>query len=90
MKSRYPGSGALTIDQALSWFAEVLDESQSDVRPETVRADLTGWDSLGHLVLMSALDERFGIKLTRSELASLTSIQSILDVLARHGRLVTP
>lgn len=81
---------ALTVDEAVLWVAEVLNERPSNVRADTKRSDLLGWDSLGQLVLMSALDETFGIKLTQAEIPSLVSVRNILDVLARHGRLVSP
>jgi len=77
----------LTIDGALALVAELFEESPADVSIGTSRAELAAWDSLGQLVLMSALDQRFGIRLTPDELASLDSVQSILDVLERHGRL---
>jgi acyl carrier protein len=76
------------VDQALSWIAEVLNEPQKRVRRETPRVDLKGWDSLGQLVLMSALDARFGIRFTQEELESLTSVQGVLDALERNGRLL--
>jgi acyl carrier protein len=78
----------LTVEQALVWLADVLNEPSATVRADTLRTDLPRWDSLGQLVLMSALDDRFGLKLTREELASLRSVRSILDVLDKHGWLV--
>ena len=80
-------SDALTLNEALAWIADLLVEPAPNVRPGTLRTDLRGWDSLGQLVLMSALDQRFGIKLTQDELTSLAAVQDILEVLRRHGRL---
>jgi acyl carrier protein len=80
---------AMTLDEALSWIAEIFVEPISNVRADTRRPDLGGWDSLGQLVLMSALDQRFGIKLTQEELNSLASVHDILNVLEKHSRLTT-
>jgi acyl carrier protein len=78
---------SLSLEDALAWIADVLATDPSQVLPETERVQLKGWDSLGQLVLMSALDQDYGIKLTQEELGSMASIQDILDVLDRHGRL---
>jgi acyl carrier protein len=81
-----PGA-ALRVDEALSWIAEMFEEPPANVRADTHREHLPAWDSLGQLVLMSALDQRFGIRLTQEELAALASVQDILNILARYGRL---
>jgi acyl carrier protein len=80
----------MTRDEALAWIADVFNEPVSAVRTDARRIDLLGWDSLGHLVLISALDQQFGIKLSQKELPSLTTVQRILDLLASHERLVNP
>ena len=87
---RWSSDEVMTVDEAILWVAEVLNEPPADVRADTPRSDLPQWDSLGQLVLMSALDEQFAIKLTEAEIASLMSVQNILDVLGRHGRLARP
>jgi acyl carrier protein len=52
-----------------------------------MRADLPAWDSLGQLVLMAGLDERFGVRVTPSELATVKAVGDILDILRRNGVL---
>lgn len=84
-----PGSSAgdVTIDEALAWVAEMFEEGRENVHETTPRDAIPGWDSLGQLVLMSGLDERFGIRLTEGELSKLRSVRDILDILQRNGRL---
>jgi acyl carrier protein len=79
--------GAMKLDEALAWVAELFEESRERIQAATPRADVPAWDSLGQLVLMSALDQRFGIRLSQDELASLRTIQDILTILDKHGRL---
>ena len=86
-EARERRGGAMSRQQALSWIAEAINEPVASVRADARRTDLPGWDSLGHLVLISALDQDFGIKLTQPELSALSTVQHILDVLARHERL---
>lgn len=79
--------GGLSLGEALEWLAELFEEPKGRIQGDTPRADVAAWDSLGQLVLMSALDQRFGIRLTQEELASLRSIRDILNILGNHGRL---
>jgi acyl carrier protein len=78
----------LSADEALNWIAELFEEPKESMHLERVRGDIDAWDSLGQLVLMSGLDQRFGIRLTQEELASLKSAGDILRVLRSHDRLV--
>jgi acyl carrier protein len=77
----------LSLGEALEWIAELFEEPKDRIQANTARGDVPAWDSLGQLVLMSALDQRFGIRLTQDELASLRSIRDILTILGSHGRL---
>jgi acyl carrier protein len=78
---------AMTMAAALEWIAEMFEEPKERITPDTARSEIAAWDSLGQLILMSALDQRFDIRLSAAVLASLTSVQSILDVLVSHQRL---
>jgi len=77
----------ITVPEALSWMADLFAEQVPRVQETTARKDLPGWDSMGQLVLMAGLDERFGIRLTDNELATLSSVADILDILRKHGFL---
>jgi acyl carrier protein len=67
----------------------MFEEPGSRITSDTARADIAAWDSLGQLVLMSALDQRFGIRLNQEELSALASVRDILDILTKHQRLQT-
>jgi acyl carrier protein len=87
MPGQVDSHGSLSLVEALEWIAELFEEPKGGIQVSTPRADVAAWDSLGQLVLMSALDQRFGIRLTQDELASLRSVQDILNILGHHGRL---
>ena len=75
----------LSVDQALGWIADIFEQSPATIRETTPRAEIAAWDSLGQLLLMAALDQRFGIRMTATELSRVTSVRGILDLLAEHG-----
>ena len=78
----------MTLDEALGWIAEMFEEPKANIVSSQRRSDIPAWDSLGQLILMSALDQQFGIRLTQDELSSLASVQDILNILDNHQRLL--
>jgi len=78
---------AMTRDEVLTWLAGVFEEPPGSVRPETPRDEIRGWDSLGVLTLMADLDEKFDLRVGEKEMAAMTRIQDILDLLNRSGKL---
>ena len=49
---------------------------------ETIKA----WDSVRHLTLVMALEERFGISFEAEEIPELISVRAISEALDRHTR----
>jgi acyl carrier protein len=80
-------AGAMTLQETFGWIAGIFEEAPERITEATRRGDLRAWDSLGQLILMSELDQRFGIRLTQEELSSLASVRDILDILARNQLL---
>ena len=80
-------SDPMTLDDALGWIAEMFEEPKVNITSRTPRSAIAAWDSLGQLVLMSALDQRYGIRLSPTELSSLSSVQDILNILSKNQRL---
>jgi acyl carrier protein len=77
----------MQIDEALNWIAEVFEERPGRITAETLRNDIPGWDSLGTLSLIAALDERFDIHLSEENIEGMKSVSDLLDILRSHGAL---
>lgn len=77
----------MKLEEALTWVADLFEESVEDINPETLKEDIPAWDSLGVLTLMAELDENFGILLTEEEMQKLQKINDIFEILRRDGRL---
>lgn len=43
--------------------------------------DIEGWDSLSHMILVSLIEERFGVKFALAEQQEMQSIDRILDLI---------
>ncbi len=77
----------MTREEALAWVAQVFEEPPANVRPDTPRDEIGGWDSLGVLTLMADLDEKFDIRVSEKDVAAMKRVQDILDLLERGGQL---
>ncbi len=42
------------------------------------------WDSVAHLMLMSAIEERFGISLDPSDVSAMSDYSAIRDILSKR------
>jgi acyl carrier protein len=68
-----------------SIFQDALGDRTLVLNDQLSRGDCNGWDSLGHVKLIMALEEEFGVKFAIGQMASLTSVADIKKALARRG-----
>lgn len=73
-----------TLSEILAMLSEIFEEPIANLKPNVLRNDVLGWDSMGALALMAELDERFGIILTADESRKMTQIDDVLRLLRRH------
>jgi acyl carrier protein len=73
--------------EALDWLSETFEEPAGRIGMATMREEIPGWDSLGTLSLIAALDERFDIHLSEQDIEGLKGVGDILELLRRHDAL---
>ena len=78
---------ALSATEALDMLAECFNEAPGSLTPARPREDIAGWDSMGALMLIAELDERFGIELSAEDSRAMRSVADALEFLQRHGLL---
>ncbi len=77
----------MTLNEALEMIAGFFEATPSNIKPDTLREDIAGWDSMGFLTLMAEFDDRFNILLTAPQLEKMQKIDDILQVLRDHSLL---
>ena len=77
----------MTLEEALSWIAELFEEPIENIKPETSKGEIGAWDSLGTLTLMAKRDEELNIQLKESDIENLKSVGDILRLMREHGHL---
>jgi acyl carrier protein len=66
-------------------FAQIFGRAPEQFGDDTAPANVEGWDSVRHVELVVALEERFGCMFEPDEVPELTSLARIEDILRRHG-----
>ena len=66
-------------------MANLFQCSESQLSDEIGPGDINGWDSLGHVALMSAIQEQFGTHIPVEDAIEVESIVDIVTLLEKHG-----
>lgn len=76
----------ITVDDLTAMVAEALELQPGSISSETSQEDVEEWDSLGHIAILSLLDETFD-DITESvpELMETTSIPALVELLKSQG-----
>lgn len=64
-------------------FRDVFDDDNVTPTATTTAADIEGWDSLGHIRLIVAVEEAFGIKFTAFEINSWPNVGALVGTLQK-------
>ena len=67
--------------QVAAIVAAVLNLSPSQISAAASMEDIPEWDSLAHLNICLAFQERFGVALDMETIAQSTSVQKLADLL---------
>lgn len=62
------------LDELTGVMRDVFDDDDLIVTPDTTAADVSGWDSQAHVMLIVATEQRFGIRFRTAEFESLRNV----------------
>ncbi len=78
---------AITTNALLNVIEQLLNIDEGTLTLETLLVDVPGWDSMGVLLLMAEMDERFGITLNEATLSHLKVVKDIVAIVRNAGHL---
>jgi len=67
-------------------FQEVFDDEEIHVTPETTADDIEDWDSLEHINLVVAVENKFGIKFNMNEVTSFKNVGEMVDIIVERTK----
>jgi acyl carrier protein len=70
------------LQQLQAVFRDCFDDDDLVLTPELTAADVPGWDSLRHVMLMVAVEQRFGVRFSVQELPELKNVGDLAAMIA--------
>jgi acyl carrier protein len=67
-------------------FRVELDDEDLVISPETSQKNLSAWDSLAHIRLVSGIENEFGIQFTLTEIEQIASVRQFLQSIEERAR----
>ena len=65
--------------------ARVFNLDPSEVTDQSSKETIVDWDSMGHLSLVTGLEEEFKVSLAIADAMEMTSVQHIKKILKDYG-----
>lgn len=72
-----------TLAQLNEVFRDVFDDDEINVSRETSAKDIDEWDSLMHVNLVLAVESKFGVRFTSTEVAALKDVGDLNDLIEK-------
>jgi acyl carrier protein len=82
MDHNVDGGCTMTVEQIIG---KVFNIDSDNVNDHSSKETIEGWDAMGHLSLVMALEERFKINLSIADAIEMTSVKKIKDTLGKYG-----
>ena len=67
-------------------FQDVFDDESIIISEITTATDIEDWDSLTHIMLLSAVEDEFGIKFDMKAVQSLKNVGEMVDLIEKAGK----
>jgi acyl carrier protein len=74
----------MTVEEVIG---KVFKMDRRMLTDQTERAAIEQWDSMGHLQLITELEEHFGVKIAIGDAMEMGSVGKVKEVLRRYGVL---
>ena len=65
-------------------FQETFEDEEIVLTDDTTAEDIEEWDSIGHMTLISALEEKFGITFETDDIVDFSSYKKGLEILKKY------
>lgn len=75
----------MDTQKALEWLSEVLAVQDRTLTLQDTRSTVAEWDSLGSLLLLSRLEEDLKIVISTDEVAAMSTIQEIYELMEKNN-----
>lgn len=72
-------------DQLVAIFRDVFDDEDLELTDATTADDVEGWDSVAHITLMFAIEQRMGVQFSDDELGGFKDVGELREAVERKS-----
>ena len=65
-------------------FRDVFDDEEITVTDKTTANDIEDWDSLSHIMLLSAVEDEFGVKFDMKAVQGLKNVGEMVNIIEQN------
>jgi acyl carrier protein len=73
------------LQELNSIFTDILDNKSISLNLSTTALDIEEWDSISHIQLIVAIEKKFKIKFTASEIQSFKNVGDMIQAIQSKG-----
>ncbi|NKB87401.1 MAG: hypothetical protein GKS06_04180 [Acidobacteria bacterium] len=73
------------VDDLAKIFEETFAHDSTRFSAETVPDDVKKWDSIGHMSMVAAMEDKFGVQFEVDEIMEMVDVRKILEILEAKG-----
>lgn len=66
-------------------FASALNIPSEQISDDLAYQSIAEWDSITHMILISQLEDDFGVSIDTEDVIELSSVAKAQDILSNHG-----
>ncbi|MBF8149554.1 acyl carrier protein [Winogradskyella sp. F6397] len=70
------------VEKVKEILISVLEHEGFELTDDLVAADVSGWDSLTHMIIISSIEEEFKIKFKLKDLNKMRNIGALIDIIS--------
>ena len=63
-------------------FIKILEHEEFEIKDELSAADVSGWDSLSHMLIVGEVEDTFSIKFKFKELNKMRNLGDMIDLIS--------
>ncbi len=64
-------------------FREMFEDESLSISRTTTANDVDGWDSITHMILITAVEKKFGINFSMADLARMNMVGDMADIIEK-------
>ena len=68
-----------TLEKVIEIIAGICDVEKSEINENSTIGDFPAWDSVGHLTILSSVEEAFDISFEPEEMMELEDVKDIVE-----------